>query len=202
MQGEMVNVFRHDDVREHAFARERFLDRLWWGGRFDHPRVAMGARILRADRFDHHEAGWLVLELFRYGLPDARLRLFTRTAFLCLRHVDLDPSARQVRWQRVPPRGASPFMGVHRRVARVHLDRLGHRARFVGELLERELELARVDAFGFLPKHPLTKHVELMPQRRVFPLDLRQLVVQRGNQRAGGGEISDVRYDGRVRHAP
>jgi hypothetical protein len=32
------------------------------------------------------------------------------------------------------------------RLARVHLDRLGGRARFVGELIQRDAELRRIDA--------------------------------------------------------
>jgi hypothetical protein len=36
--------------------------------------------------------------------------------------------------------------------------------RFVGELLQGELQLPRVDAFGFLAEHPLAEHVELMTE--------------------------------------
>ena len=43
-------------------------------------------------------------------------------------------------------------------------------ARFVGELLERELQLPRIDALGLLAKQALAQHVELMAQRRVLAL--------------------------------
>ena len=91
-------------------------------------------------------------------------------------------------------------MAADRRLARVHLDRLGHGTRFVGELLEGELQLPRVDAFGFLPEQPLAEDVQLMAERRVLALGRGELVVQRGNQRARGGEIGDVRHRARVRH--
>jgi hypothetical protein len=42
-------------------------------------------------------------------------------------------------------------MAADRGLPRVHLDRLGDRARLVGELLERELELPRITRSDFLP---------------------------------------------------
>ena len=105
-----------------------------------------------------------------------------------------------MRGQRPPARGPAPAMLAHGRLARVHLDRLGDRAGLVGELLEGELQLPRIDAFGFLAEQPLTEHVELMAQRRVLALRLRELVLQRGDQGPRRGEIGDV-GPARVRHA-
>jgi len=61
--------------------------------------------------------------------------------------------------------------------------------------------LPRIDAFGFLPEQPLAEDVQLMAERRILTLGLGELVVQCGNQGAGGGEIGDVRHRARVRHA-
>jgi len=83
-------------------------------------------------------------------------------------------------------------MLTHRRVSRVHLDRLGDRPRLVGELLQGELQLARVDTLGFLAEQPLAQHVELMAEGGILTLGLRELVAQRGDERASGGEILDV----------
>ena len=54
------------------------------------------------------------------------------------------------------------------------------------------------DAFGFLAEEALTQHVELVPQRRVFPLRPRELVAQRGDQGLRRREVGDI---GRVGHA-
>ncbi len=80
----------------------------------------------------------------------------------------------------------------HGRVARVHFDRLGDGARLVGELLERELQLPRIDALRLLAKQALAQHVELMPQRRVLALDLGELLLERGDEGARRREILDV----------
>src|SRR6266852_6316694 len=82
-------------------------------------------------------------------------------------------------------------MGADGRLARVHLDRLADRAGFIRELFERELELPRIDAFGGLAKQALTEHIELMAQRRVLALDSGELLLQGGDERAGGHEIVD-----------
>lgn len=55
-------------------------------------------------------------------------------------------------------------MAADRGFPRIHLDRLGDRARLVRELLERELKLPRIHALGLLPEEPLTEHVELLAQ--------------------------------------
>jgi hypothetical protein len=83
----------------------------------------------------------------------------------------------------------------HRRFARVHLDRLGDRAGLIRELLERELKLPRVNAFGLLAEEPLTEHIELMAQRRDFALRPRELLLEDGDEGARGGEVLDVGID-------
>src|SRR6266851_122185 len=80
-------------------------------------------------------------------------------------------------------------MAADGRLARVHLDRLADGAGFIRELLERELKLPWIDAFGGLAKQALTEHIELMAQRRVLALDGRELFLQGGDKRAGGHEI-------------
>ena len=180
VQREMIEIFRDDDVREQPFAGERLLDRLRRRRRFDHALVTVRACVLGAHRLDHDETGGLVLELLGDRFADPGLRVAARALLVGVGHVDLDASARQVRGQWSPPRRASPLMPAHRRVPRVHLDRLGDRARLVGELLKRQLQLPRIHAFGFLAEQPLTEHVELMAERGVLALRLRQLVLQRG----------------------
>lgn len=56
------------------------------------------------------------------------------------------------------------------RLARVHLDGLGDGARLVRQLLERGLELPRIDTFRRLAEEALAEHVELMAQRQDFLL--------------------------------
>ena len=166
----MIDVLRDDHVREQAFAGERFLDRLRRRRRFHDALMAMRAGILGADRFDDHEARGLVLELRRDRFADARSCVAARARLVRLRHVDLDAAAWQMGRQRTPPRRSAAGMAADGRFPRIHLDRLGDRARLVGELLERELQLPRIHALGLLAKQPLTEHVELMPQRRVLAL--------------------------------
>jgi hypothetical protein len=48
----------------------------------------------------------------------------------------------------------------------------------VGELLQCELQLPRIDASRFLTKQPLTQDVELMSQRGDLALRFRQLLLQ------------------------
>jgi hypothetical protein len=72
-------------------------------------------------------------------------------------------------------------------------DRFGDRAGLVGELLEGELQLPRIDALGLLAEEPLTEDVELMLQRGVLALDGRELRLQAGNERPGGREVADFR---------
>ena len=74
----------------------------------------------------------------------------------------------------------------------VHLNRLGHGAGFVGELLERELQLSAVDALGFLAKEALAQHIELMAERRVLALAFGELILKSGDERACRREILDV----------
>src|SRR5712691_10558935 len=93
----------------------------------------------------------LILELFGDRFADARLRVAARTEFLRIWHVDLDALTRQMRRQWSGGPWGSPLMPRHRRLARIHLDRLRDRPRLVGQLLQRQLQLPRVDALGFLP---------------------------------------------------
>lgn len=62
------------------------------------------------------------------------------------------------------PRGAPARVVTYRRFARVHLHRLGDGPRLLGELLERQLQLPRVDALRLLPEEPLTQDIELAAQ--------------------------------------
>ena len=78
-------------------------------------------------------------------------------------------------------------MAAHWRLAGVHFHRLGDGPSLVLQLLQRELELPRVDAFGFLAKQPLTQDVELVPQRGDLALRFRQLLLKRGDEGARGG---------------
>ena len=94
--------------------------------------------------------------------------------------VDLDATARQMRRQRAAPRRLATQMPAHRCVARVHFNGLGHRARFIGELLERQLQLPSILALGLFTKQALAQDVELMPQRGDFALRFRELVLNRG----------------------
>lgn len=193
MQRQMIHILRDDDVGEESFARERFLERLRRRRRFHDTRVALRARVFRARGLDHHKIGRLVLEFLGDRFADARLRVAAGAVFLGLCHVDLHASARQVPRQRAPSRRPTPRVPAHGCLARVHLDRLTDRAGFVRELLERELELPRIDALGRLAKQSLTQHVELLPQGRVLALDCGELFLQGGDEGARRGEIVDRR---------
>jgi hypothetical protein len=89
----------------------------------------------------------------------------TRTLLVAVGHVDLDALARQIRRQWTTARRPSARMSTHGHITGIHLDRLGHGPRLVGELLERELQLPGIHALGLFAKQPLTEHIELMPQR-------------------------------------
>ena len=188
-------------MRQQAFARERFLDRLRRTGRDDHARVAAGTGVFRADRFDDHEARRVVLELFRDGFAHPGFGLATAALFVRVRDIDLDSSPRQVRGQRTSPRRPPSRMAADRRLAGVHLDRLRDGPRFVRELVQREPELARVDALRSFPKQSLTEHVELLTQRRVLALDGGELLLQGRDDRSRGGEVFDRVGRARQRHS-
>ena len=139
-------------MREQAFAGQRFFDRLRRCRRFDHAIMAARARVLGAHRFNDDEARRVVFEFLGDGFTDARFRVATGALLVVVGHVDLDALPRQMRRQwtttaRVPTR-----MSAHGRVAGIHLNRLGHRAWFVGELFECELQLTRIDALRLLAK--------------------------------------------------
>ena len=83
-------------------------------------------------------------------------------------------------------------MALHRRLARVHLERLSDGTGLIGQLLERELQLPRIDAVRSAPEQALTEHVQLMPQRRVLALGLGELILQGGDQGARRREVAHV----------
>jgi hypothetical protein len=82
-------------------------------------------------------------------------------------------------------------VAAHRRLARVHFHGLADRASLVGELLQRERELSGIDALGLLAEQPLAQDVELVPQGGDLTLRGGQLLVQRRDEGARGGEIVD-----------
>jgi hypothetical protein len=165
MQRKMVDVLRDDHMGQQSFASEGFLQGLWGRRRFDDTLMAVRTGVFRADGFDDDETGRLVFELFGDVLPDARPRVTARALLVGVSDVDLDTTARQVRRQWPPSGGPAPCMTADGGLARIHLHRFADRSGLVGELLERELQLPRIHAFGFLAKQPLTQDVELMPQR-------------------------------------
>src|SRR5207245_1593634 len=130
-----------------------------------------------------------VLELFGDVLPNARPGVATRAVFVGVGDVDLDAAPGQVRRQRPPSRRSAARMTADRRLARIHFHRFGDQSGLVGELLQRELELPRIDTVGFFSKEALTEDVELMPQRGDLALRGGQLLLKRGNEGACGGEI-------------
>jgi hypothetical protein len=135
----VIDVLRHHDVRKQPLAGERLLDGLRGHWRFHHAVVIVGARVFGAYRLIHDEARRLVLQLLGDRLTDPQLRVAARTLLVGLGHVDLEATARQVCRQRATSRRPATQMAAHRRVTRIHLNGLGHRPRFIGELLEREL---------------------------------------------------------------
>lgn len=177
--------------------RQRLLQGLRRRRRLHDAVVTPRTGILGPRGHDHGERRWLVLQLLRHGLPEARLDRAAGAVLVGLGDVELDPPARQMVGQRPPAGGPPALMPAHRRLARVHLDRLGDGAGLIRELLEREVELARVDALGFLAVQPLTEDVEFAPQRRILTLHERELGSQRGDHRLRGREVGD----GRVSHA-
>ena len=193
IQRQMIDILRDDHVREQPLARERLLDRLRRRGRFDDALVTLRARVLEAGRLDHAQARRDILQLLRNGFADPRLPVAARTDLVGVWHVDLDALAGQVRGQRVPAGWAASAARPAGPLARVHFDRLGDRAGLVGQLRKREAQLVGTDPFGFLPEESLTEDVQLMAQRRVFPLRPGQLVAQCGDEHLRGGEIRDVR---------
>jgi hypothetical protein len=80
-----------------------------------------------------------------------------------------------------------------------HAARLRQSSLFGGVLSpqERQSMLSRIDALGPFAKHPLTEHVELLPERRVLALQVAHLLLQsRQEGPRGGGQV--VRpHDGR-----
>ena len=164
--------------------------------------MAVRTGIFRADRFDDDETGGFVLELFGNVLADAAPRVTTRALLVGLGDIDLDAPPRQMRGQRPAACRPAPHMPTHRRLARIHFDGLGDGASLVGELLQRELELSWVNMLRFLPKEPLAQDIELVPQCGDFTLRLRQLLLQRGDEGARGGEIVDgLRERARLIHS-
>ena len=114
--------------------------------------------------------------------------------------VEFDAVPRQRGRQRPPARRrdaaptlAGPFAGVH-------LDRVGRRLRLVGQLGKREAQLVGTHAFRFLAEEALTEEIQLMAERGVLALHLRQFGLQRGDERPRRGEIVKVAR-GLVRHA-
>src|SRR5262249_19857504 len=176
---------------EQAFGGERFLDRTRRGGGFDDALVAVRAGVFRADRFDDHETRRFVFQLLGHVLADARPGVATRTLFLRIRHVDFDAASGQVGGQRAAPRRPSTRVPADWRLARTHFHRFGDGPAFVGELLQRELQLPRIDAFGFPAKEALTEDVELVPEGGDLTLGRRELLLQRGDEGACRGEIVD-----------
>jgi hypothetical protein len=140
--------------------------------------VTARTRIFRADRFDDDETRGFVFEFFGNVFADARPRLAARALLLRVGNVDLDPPAAAA------PAAADAQWGS-------------------AALFQGELELPRIDAFGLLPEQPLTQDVEFMAQRGNLALRPRQLVLQRGDEDKGGGEIVDAVLDrSRLIHLP
>src|SRR5262249_6199921 len=105
--------------------------------------------------------------------------------------------------QRAAPRRPSTRVPADWRLARIHFHRFGDGPAFVGELLQRELQLPRIDAFGFPAKEALTEDVELVPERGDLTLRRRELLLQRGDEGACRGEIVDrVTECARLIHSP
>lgn len=151
-------------------------------GDFDHALEAVGTGVLRADGFDDDETGRFVLEFFGDVLADAGPRVAARALLVGLGDIDLDALPWQMRGQRSATCRAPAGVAAHGRLARIHFHRLGDRATLVGELLERQLQLPRVDALGFLPKEALAENVELVRQRGDFALGFRELLLERGDE--------------------
>ena len=139
-------------MREQALAGQGFLDRLRRGRGFDHALMTVRARVLGTRRLDDHKAGRLVLEFRRDRFADPRARVPTGAGLVGVGHVDLHPAAREMRRERPAPRRPPARMAPHRRLPRIHLEGLGDGAWLVGERLERQLQLVRIDALGLLPE--------------------------------------------------
>jgi hypothetical protein len=154
--------------------------------------VTLRTCVLETRRFDHHEAGRLVLQLLGDRLAHPHLRVSARAVLLGIRHIDVDPASRQMGRQRAAARRAPTLMAAHGRVTRIHLDRLGHGAGLVRQLLQRERQLLGIDLLRLLAKQPPAQDVELMAERHQFALRLRELFLKRENEGARGGQIVDV----------
>jgi len=192
MERQVVGVLRDDHVRQEALGRERLLDRLGRRRRLDDSLVADRAGVLEAGGLADAETGRDVVQLLAVDRADDRLASPAPAGLLGLVDVDRDDLARQMSGQDLPSVGTPADVAAYRRLARVHLDWFGDRPRLVGELLEREAELAGIDPVGLLAEQAPTEDIELVPELGVLALGLHQLGLERRDQGARLGEIEEV----------
>ena len=102
VQRQVVDVLRHDDVREQSGGCGAARDRIWRERPLSHLRVvasafATSARVGRPHDLSDEKRRGSVVEPLGYVGPDPDAGLFaTRIRPLCLGQVDLDPLSRQV----------------------------------------------------------------------------------------------------------
>ena len=170
IERQMIDVLRHDDVREQAFGRQRPLDGLRRRGCGDDAVVTVRTGILRPHRFDHADPRRHVVEFLGDGFADPGLDRAAGAPTLSASGTSIS-----TRWRgSCGGSGRRPVGRAGRRcclpgpLARVHLGRFVARLQLLGQLREGQTELVGADALGFLPEEFLAEDVELLAERGVL----------------------------------